>query len=835
MTSAVVADLRSAWRALRHAPAFTAVAIGTLAGGLSLCIVLLTIANAYLLVPLPYPAAERLYSVQYAPPGERNPEGLSTLPWQALGDVVEQAIAWDLDVFTLRGARPESAPGAWVTPGFVAGLGITPAIGRRFDAADFQPGRPAVALVSHDLWVRRFGSDAGIVGRQFEAYVSDRPDEAETFTIVGVLPRDFWHVNSYTEVLAPLRARSYPYQVRLRPGVDPTVAAERISAFVRAGLGQAGRPTSATIAPTWRVRLVSTQQSYTAQIRPMLRAVGVAAGLVLLMACANVAVLQLLRAHRRQRELAVRRALGSSTAGLVRLLGFEALLLGAAATIVALIVTVGVVQPMMPLVERQLGRQVPGGATSTRVDGRVLAGAIAGGLLTVTCCALAPLFAMRRAEAAAVLAGGGRTATEGAGPRRARAALITMEMAASMALLSGSVLMIGSVSRMLQIDVGFTPERVYTAGVGLRQRSWPDAASRASFYERLLPRLRATAGVDSVSLVDWWPLQAPRRRRVEALAIDAAAGEGHESYGGRGVSSARQLAGSARPVDAGSIAVSTDYFSTLGIRLRDGRAFTDGDRLGAEPVAMVSETLARRLWPQGQAVGQRLRLWPEREPGDTATASTEAVVTIVGVSTDVRQGVADIDLADLYRPLLQQPARFVFVQTKVRHAAAAWEAAFARAVSSIDADLPLGSLRPLDQALARERARPQLLAAVLAALAAPAALIALIGLHTAMAYTVRQRRREVAIRLALGAGGQSIVALFVREGSSTVVAGVALGLLAAASLGRLLQSELFGVRPAEPALLGVTALLLGICGVVAIWQPARRAARTDPAVALRAE
>jgi putative ABC transport system permease protein len=480
---------------------------------------------------------------------------------------------------------------------------------------------------------------------------------------------------------------------------------------------------------------------------------------------------------------------------------------------------------MMPLVERQLGRPVPGGAASTSVDGRVLAGAVACGLLTVTCCALAPLFAMRRTEAAAVLAGGGRTATEGAGPRRARAALITMEIAASIALLSASVLMIGSVSRMLQVDVGFTTERVFTAGLGLRQRSWPDAAARASFYERLLPRLRATPGVDSVSLVDWWPLQAPRKRRVEALAIDAAAGH---------------PAGAARPaapavVEAGSIAVSPEYFSTLGIRLRDGRAFTDGDRLGTEPVAMVSETLARRLWPQGRAVGQRLRLRPEGEPGDTGPASTETVVTIVGVSADVRQGVADIELADLYRPLLQQPSRFVFVQTKVRHAATGWEGAFARAVSSIDADLPLGSVRPLDQALAHERARPQLLAAVLAAFAAPAALIALIGLHTAMAYTVRQRGREVAIRLALGAGGRSIVTLFVREGCATLVAGVALGLLAAASLGRLLQSELFGVRPAEPLLLGVTALLLGVCGVVAIWQPARRAARTDPAIALRAE
>jgi putative ABC transport system permease protein len=796
----LLTDARSALRALRHAPGFTAVAIATLGGGMALCVVLLTIANAYVLAPLPYPAADRLYSVHYAAPGEDHPDGLEALPWTTVSDVVEERIAWDLDVFTLRGgARPESAPGAWVTPGFMTALGIRAAIGHGFSPQDFEAGRPQVALISHRLWVRRFGGDPRIVGRQFEAYVSDRPDEAETFTIAGVLPDGLWHVNTYTDVIAPLRGASYPYQVRLRPGVSPTLAADRIARLARAG--------GVTLPATWPLRLISTQESYTARVRPMLRAVGVAAALVLLMACANVAVLQLLRAHRRQRELAVRLALGSSPSRLARLVSFEALFIGLGASALALVLSIGIVQPIVPLVERQVGRSVPGGVTAVRFDARVLAIAAGFGLLTAALCALAPLIVSRRAQASAVLAGSGRTATEGAGPRRARAVLVAIEVAASLALLSGSVLMFRSVSRMLDVDVGFSAERVYTAGLGLRQRSYPDAASRARFYERLLPLLQQTPGVSSVAIVDWWPLQPTRPRRVEAGDTVAM---------------------------AGSVGVTADYFETLRIPLEDGRTFTTRDRLGTEAVAIVSETLARKLWKDERATGQRLRLVGQGTAGGPE-ASPDLVLTVVGVVGDVRHGVADRELADLYRPLLQKPDRFGYVHAKVGPGAAGWESAFARAVSSIDPDLPLGATRPLQEALDLERARPGFLASLLAAFAIPAALIALIGLHAAMAYSVRQREREIAIRLALGGDGRSIVRLFLGHGGVTLGAGLVAGLLAAGAMGRLLQSELFDVRPAEPLLLATTALALAGCGLAAIWLPARRAARTDPATALRGE
>ena len=213
----IAQDLRFALRSLGKAYGFTAVAVLTLGLGLALCIGVLAVARAYLLRSLPYPAADRLYSVTYSAPGEEQPRQMESLDWSSLDDIIEHRIAWDLDVFyLLGGSHPQPAPGAWVTPGFAGGLGISPALGRGFVAGDFQPGAAQVALISHRLWVDRYDADESVLGAGFSAYVSDRPEEAESFTIVGVLPDGFWHLNSYTEVLAPLHAPTYPYLVRLR-------------------------------------------------------------------------------------------------------------------------------------------------------------------------------------------------------------------------------------------------------------------------------------------------------------------------------------------------------------------------------------------------------------------------------------------------------------------------------------------------------------------------------------------------------------------------------------------------------------------------------------------
>ena len=277
----MLSEIRIAARGLMRSRGFAATAILTLGLGVALCAAVLLVLNAYLFRTLPYPAAERLYSLQFAAPGQPSPRNLEALDWRALDEVIEHPIAWDLDVFYLVGGdRAESARGAWVTSGFMQGLGVRPAIGRGFDDAAFAAGAPNVALISDRLWRSRFGADAAIVGRQFDAYVSDRPNEAERFTISGVLPPDFWHVNPYTDVLAPLRAPTYPYMVRLREGVTPEMAAERITSFVRAG--------GPVPADDWRARLQSTHAGYVDRLRPVLRSAAIAAALVLLVALGNV-------------------------------------------------------------------------------------------------------------------------------------------------------------------------------------------------------------------------------------------------------------------------------------------------------------------------------------------------------------------------------------------------------------------------------------------------------------------------------------------------------------------------------------------------------------------
>ncbi|MDH4066502.1 MAG: ABC transporter permease, partial [Acidobacteriota bacterium] len=357
----VLSDIRIAVRSLARSPGFALAAVVTLGLGVTLCAAVLLVLNAYLFRTLPYPGAERLYWVRFAEPGQTPPRRLQTLDWRSLDDVIEYPIAWDLDVFYLIGGdRSESAPGAWVTQGFVEGLGIQPVIGRGFDQDAFAPGGPNVALISDRLWRARYSADPNIVGRQFNAYVSDRPDEAESFTIVGVMPPDFWHVNAYTEVLVPLRAATYPYMVRLREGVLPGVAIDRFTGLVRAG----------TTVPNaeWRVNLESTHAAYVERLRPILWSAAAAAGLVLLIALANVAGLLLIRTTRRQKELVVRRALGASRFAVARPLLAEALVLSAGATLVGALAGGLLMGWLAPVVQRELGRTPPGGAGAFRFD-----------------------------------------------------------------------------------------------------------------------------------------------------------------------------------------------------------------------------------------------------------------------------------------------------------------------------------------------------------------------------------------------------------------------------------------------------------------------------------
>jgi predicted permease len=760
----------------------------------------LTVLNAYFIRPLPYPSADRLYSIQYAPPGVDPPANLRSLDWSTLSDVVEHPIAWDLDMFYLMGdVRPERAPGAWVTPGFNEAFGMRPIVGRVFETADFDAGAPQVALISHRLWQNRFGSDPAVVGRRFEAYVSDRPDEAESFTIVGVLPADVWHVNPYTEVLVPLRGAWYPYMVRLREGIPSDMAAERLTALVRSASGQLG--------PDWRVALPSVQESYVAEMRPVVIAIGVAIGLVLLIACANVAVLLLVGAHRRAKDVAVRMSLGASRTRIARLLAVEALLLGGVATVIGLAGGGLLTTWVGPIIESQVGRRAPGGLAAFDVDATVVFGAIVFGLICSCAFTLAPLLAWWRTSLSLTLARGGRGGTDAAGPVRGRSLLVVLEVAASLALLTGSALLVESARRMLQVDFGIRTEQTLMASVGLRERSYPDVSSRITLLERLTGRLSQIPGVESVALNDAWPFLEPRPRAIEAL-----------------------VPGASVSAESGVIGVSGGYFETLGIPIRQGRVFTSDDRAGSDPVVVISETLARRLWPDRSAIGERISLVADEE-GEAAASPH----VIVGVVADVRQLHADQDLADLYVPLLQRGSRFVYVYAAVSGPSLSWEEALWSAIADVDPELSMGPPRILQTLVDEELSRPRFLASLLTAFAAFSALLALLGMYGVIAYGVRQREREIAVRMALGANVGAVTRLVLREGVMVLAGGLALGWLAARAVGSLLQSQLYGIQAGDRRLQTLTMVVFAVCGLVAMWWPARRAAAADPASVLKSE
>ena len=792
-------DLRLAARSISKIRGFAAATVLTLALGITLCTTAMVVMKAYLLQELPYPSAQRLHAVRYAARGQAEPRRMETLDWGSLHDVIEYPVAWDLDVFYLLGREnAESFPGAWVTPGFVKALGVQPALGRTFDDGSFSAGGPNVALISHRLWHSRFGGDPAIIGSGFTAYVSDRPEETESFTIIGVMPASFWHVNPYTDIFAPLRAPTYPYLVRLRAGVTARDAAARITALVSAG--------AQDVPEHWAAQLVPSHEGYVQGVRPVLTAVTGAAALVLLVACANVAGLLLIRAARRQKEIAIRTALGAGRRAIARLLFAEAVVLAVPATALALWLTRLTVAWLAPSIQLQLGRPAPGGTVAFAMDATILGITAVIAIVTVLICALTPLMASLRSDMQSGLQASSRTTTEGRHSQRLRAGLIALEIAVSMVLLTATTLMLRSVTALLHTDLGFDAEHVISASVTLRQNRYPDDSSRVVVFDRTLSGLSAAPGVESAALTDAWPLQQPRLQAIETEE-----------------STLRSRAGIQR--------VSDGYFSTLGIPIIRGRAFAAADRIGNESVVIVSQTLARRLWPEGSAVGRRL-LVPQAQEGG---APRPVARVVIGVAGDVRQGPADDDPADVYVPIRQVPGRFAMVLTRTTLNPVSLLPLFRSVFRDIDPEIAVQAPAGLQIALDQLTARPRFVATLLAAFASVAALLTLVGVYGVIAFAVRQREREIAVRLSLGADPARLVRLFVRQGGLILIVGLTLGVVGTIGAGRLIESQLFGVTSSDPVALAGAAALFAIAGLLAIWWPARRVTATDPAFALRAE
>jgi predicted permease len=787
-------DIRVAARTLRRTPAFALVATLSLAFGFALTATTTAVVNTYLLRSLPYPSANRLYTVQYGQPGQPEPPGMSGLDWTSLQDVVELPMASASDVFYLTdGGYTQAATGLRVTPGFLEGLGVRVALGRSFGASE--PDEH-VALISQSLWRERFGSDPDVVGRRFRAYTANQAAATATMEIVGVLPPEFWYIRDGTEILVPLRPPARTYMVRLREGVPPAVAEQRLTA--------AAQRVASSLPPAWPgVRLQSVHQQYVASMRPILVAMTVAGAVVLLVVCTNVALLILLRTVRRQQELAVRVALGAGRGHLVRLLLAEIALIGAAAFAVGVGATRFLLRLLAPIIETQLGRPAPGGTSAIAIDGTVLLIVGGVGLVCIGLLALMPALVPVARQIAATLQRDVRTGSDTPRLRRLRSAVIALEVAASLALLVGCGLMVRTIVNLVGTDLGYRTDHIVRARIVPPGRTYPDAAALVRFYDRLLERVSAAANAPA-ALTNWPPFAAPLQQPV--------VNEG----GPTGLA-------------AGVVAISPGYFATLGIGIEQGRDFSRLDRLGAEPVAIVSETLARHLWPDGGAVGRRIRT------GDQLSNRSPLGEwrTIVGLARNVRQTYTDADLNDIYIPFFQVPNRFAPIFIRTDRPASVWLSTLRGIVAEIDPEVTINGTNSLQSEGDRLLAGSRFLTSLLTAFAAASVLLALLGIYGVIAYAVEQRRHEVAIRMAIGATRRAIVGLFVRDGLVMLAVGVGGGLLGAAAVSKLLAAQLHGVQPFDLPTLVATSAMLVVSGLVATWWPARRAAQRSPIAGLR--
>lgn len=791
-----IEDARFTLRSLRRHPSFTLAATASLALGFALTAVAAAVLHAYSQRALPYDDAERLFHVRYAPPGPWEPRGVSTLDWAALEDVIASPIATRGETFYLSdlpGAQP--ARGLRVNRGFIRGLGVRVQVGRALSETDFAEGAEPAALIGHALWRTAYGSDPGVLGRTLRVE-PESGSASERLRIVGVLEPGFYFGRDSTatvDLLVPSSAPMRAYMVRLQPGVPAAVAEARITDAVRAGAG--------ALPADWDgAHLQSVYERYIADVRPILTGVTVAAGLVLVLVCANVAVLVVLRLLRRQKELAIRSALGGSRWDLTRMLLVESLVLCASAAALGLAVTAAVLPSIAPQIETQLGRPAAGGAGAIGVNTAVLVGVTAAAAAIVVLLSLLPLVTSAR-RLDVFLRRTGATGSDTPSTRLVRSSLIAFELAGAVVLLVSCGLMVRSVVSMLNTDVGFEPDRLVRGRIVLRAADYADGAAFFRFYEQFASR--ATAATHAPVVFSNWPLFA----EFPAQVVETEKGEGPT---------------------AGAVKVGPGYFATLGITLRSGRDFTSSD-IGGEPVAIVSEALAAQLWPSGQALGRLVRPL-EPTPDGLRRGPWRRVV---GVAANVRQVYGDPILRDIYLPLEPASAgRFGSYVARTETAPGRLWETLREIASDIDPRATVDEPRAVSSQNT-ELAGTTFLAGLLGAFAMVGAFIAVVGIYGVSAFAARQRERDLAIRMALGASDRAIVRLLLRDGSLVMATGLTAGLAGAAAAGALLESRLYGVSALDAPTLVATVLLLGLTALVAALLPARRAARQGPLAVLK--
>jgi putative ABC transport system permease protein len=801
----LLADFRHAARLLVKRPAFTSVALVTLALGIGANTAIFSVVNAVLLNPLPYqkPSDLALIWLQHRPTNQfRQPVSFPDFnDWQAQSQSFERIVASrTISVNFTDGDEPERVNGARVSAGFLSMLRVAPAAGRDFLEEETQPGGAPVALIGYKLWQERYGADASLIGRDISI-------DSTICTIVGVLPSGFYYPTPDTQVYIPLvqgknetarGSRFLRVTGRLKPGVSLTQAQAEMNAIA----GQIAEQNPASNADVG-VQLVPLHEEVVGRIRPALLILFGAAGCVLLIACVNVANLILARATGRRAELAVRTALGASRFRLIRQLLSESVLLSVVGGFLGTLTALWGVPTLTSISATSIPR-----VEEVSVSLKALLFTLVISVCTGILFGIVPALQRSNRRLSEDLKEGKRGATTGAMHRRLLNVLVASEVALAVVLLAGAGLMVRSFISINAVAPGFNPRGVVTIGIGLTQPVYADVQQQARFYQRLTDKLSAIPGIESAAGINRVPLL--------------------------GFNSSTSFTFQGKPVQAGNeptadCRIATpNYFTTMGIPLLKGREFNERDVKDAPEVVIINKAMAEQYLSDENPIGKRLQIYP-LPPRWREIVGVVGDVKLLGLDAETNPAI--------YVPLPQNPyaaaMRNSFIAVRVSTDPNAVVSAIRHEMKTVDSGVPVAQVRLLEDIVADSVAPQRLNMWLLVSFAVLAALLAAVGIYGVLAYSVTERTHEIGVRMALGASSKDVLRMVLLDGAKVTVSGVIAGIVGAFALTRLMSAILFNVSASDPLTFAGISVLIVLVSLLASYIPARKASRVDPMVALR--